>query len=99
MDSAVPSDKEMQNCRILQAISEKYNIRIALPRASQSCARSPKQICWGRGFDAIELSLVTNTIKTAKTICKLPSKNILIGFSNGAYALNKLFRQCLTSKD
>jgi hypothetical protein len=68
MDSVIPSDQEMQNRKILQDISEKYNIRIALPRASQTCAQSPNQICWGWGFDAIELSLVTNTIKDAETI-------------------------------
>lgn len=99
MDTATPSDQEKQNRNILQNISDKYNLRIAIPRSNKACSQNKDQICWGWNFNDIELSYVRNEIEKSSSICKLPSKRILIGFSNGAYALNKLFRQCLTSND
>ncbi len=98
-DSIDPSVQEKKNREILQSVSRQFNIKIALPRAKELCDQSKDQICWGWKFEQNEIKELQNVIESSTKICKLPSKKILIGFSNGAYALNKLFSQCYLKGD
>lgn len=99
MDGFQPGLLELQNQKILKSVAKKFNLRIALPRAQQLCPEEQEQICWGWDFDETEVEKVRSTIEFSSRECGLPSKKILIGFSNGAYALNKMFRLCQTTND
>lgn len=98
-DSVDPSEQEKKNREILQSISKRFDIKVALPRAKDLCDQSKDQLCWGWKFDQDEVNKIQNIIESSSKICKLPSRKILIGFSNGAYALNKLFRLCYLKQD
>lgn len=98
-DSIEPSVQEKKNREILESVSRRFNIRIALPRAKELCDQSKDQVCWGWTFDQNEIKKLLNAIESSAKVCKLPSNKILIGFSNGAYALNKLFRTCYLKED
>jgi hypothetical protein len=99
MDSVLPSDQEQSNRKMLKTLSDQFSVRIAFPRSALECPNSKNQICWGWKFDRPETSSALKSIEKVSENCKLPNTKFLIGFSNGAYLLNKLFRQCDTKAE
>lgn len=99
MDSISPSEQELNNRSILKELAEKHKLKIAIPRATSQCPNNKNQICWGWSFNDNEILNISSVIQSSKYSCKLKNTKILIGFSNGAYALNKLYRNCKTNQD
>lgn len=91
IDSVSPSSQELTNREVLKHLAEKWDLRIALPRAEMSCHHS---VCWGWGGSGEEKTSAITKINAAAEACGLSKKSIgLIGFSSGGYMVAQLFRQ------
>lgn len=99
MDAVSPSQQELLNREKLERLSKKLGIRVAIPRANTVCPSNSKMLCWGWGFSSAELNSIKIQVLNAAQSCQLPEKFNLIGFSNGAYATNLLYKDCLLAGD
>jgi predicted esterase len=95
MDVPEKSAQERQNREIITRIAAKLGARVTFPRAEARCPGGGTQICWGWKFDAAELRLLRQKITTAAVACGAPPAFVVVGFSNGGYAVNRLFEECL----
>lgn len=95
MDVREKSTQEIDNRAKILRIADQIGARVAIPRAAISCLGNPHQICWGWKFDSAELEGIRQQIETAAATCGAPPAFELIGFSNGGYAVNKLFEKCM----
>jgi hypothetical protein len=94
-DSQAPSSQEMHNRDVLRRIARELGARIALPRSQLPCNDDASQICWGWGFDDGELARTAKAAQGAADRCFAhDTKYVLVGFSNGGYALDKMVARC-----
>src|SRR5262249_37570459 len=94
-DAPALSDQEVGNRRTLAQIAKELSIRIALPRASSTCPNQPGSVCWGWTYNDAERTAAVTAIDAAAAACFPTDRRfVLIGFSNGGYLLEKLFRTC-----
>lgn len=94
MDVPSLSDQEVHNREVLARVAHALSIRIALPRTMTACRNDPQQLCWGWTFDDQELAIATPAITRAAHECFGDRDFDVIGFSNGGYLVDKLFRSC-----
>ena len=99
MDIPEKSTQELTNREVITRIAAKIGARVAFPRAEGKCPGSPSLICWGWKFDVTELRHLKQQIASAAAACGAPPGYIVLGFSNGGYAVNRLFEECLMEPD
>lgn len=96
MDTKTPGEQEQSNRKKLAIIAENLNLRIAVPRAVDSCPNDKNLICWGWNFNdqkVIEKALAS--VSTAAKECFPKEKKFgLIGFSNGGFVANQIIKDC-----
>jgi hypothetical protein len=91
MDTPELSAQEVHNRSVLMHLSEALSMRIALPRATATCQA---QLCWGWTFDDREVDAATAEINRTARECFGDKDYVAIGFSNGGYLLDKIYRGC-----
>lgn len=99
MDIPEKSAQELANREIITRIAKKIGARVAFPRAEAGCPGNPSQICWGWKFDTAELVRLKQKIASAAESCGAPPGYMVLGFSNGGYAVNRLFEECLLAPE
>jgi predicted esterase len=90
-----PGTLELQNRRVLEQIAENLHIKIALPRGSETCGGNGPPRCWGWEISDSQTEEALKAIQSAADSCFGPGKSFgLIGFSNGGYVVDRIFRTC-----
>lgn len=85
---------ERNHRKLLGELAQQLKIRIATPRSSRLCSG---KLCWNHSNQrAVEDSLAY-VLEQSKTCLKDRTLRSLIGFSNGAYLVNKAFQLCRRS--
>jgi predicted esterase len=92
LDSREPGDQEVLHRRQLEKIAEDFDVRFALPRGRESCGRG---VCYGWEFKDDQVGRAIEEINRLRSKCfSKDAKPIIMGFSNGGYLINRLFRRC-----
>lgn len=95
MDASTPSSQELKNRKQLLLIANELNIRIALPRAIKPCLGQPQSICWSWNHSKEEMTASAEIVEQSANSCfPLGARYGLLGFSNGAYLLSAVYRNC-----
>ncbi len=87
---------EKANRLVLERLAASLSIRVALPRGNLSCR--PGKLCWSHQSQQQRQSTLRYILEHSKTCLSGRSLRALIGFSNGAYLVNKLFQSCLAEQ-
>ena len=97
IDTQEPSPQEKTNREKLNSLAKKLNLRIAIPRATKKCPNEPAMLCWGWNFNDAEVTKLTLEEVAAKAKKCFPKaeKQILLGFSNGGFVVNRIVQDCL----
>lgn len=95
MDTVSPSPQEVANRNVLRELVKDFNIRFALPRATEKCPNNSQQLCWTWApKNLTDLAKVKAAINSAAIDC-FPNRNYTaLGFSNGGVAITALLRLC-----
>ena len=99
IDSREPGTLELENRRRLQSLSSTLNVGVALPRAKNECPNNDANLCWGFGDweDEIVASVIKSARKAVHDCFPRAKKKVLVGFSNGGFAVNHILRACFAS--
>lgn len=96
MDTEIPGEQEILIRQKLTTLAAKLNMRIALPRASDTCPTNSKLLCWGWNFNDSKVvnAALANAALAAKECFPKAKKMGLLGFSNGGFVANQIIRDC-----
>ena len=96
MDTPTPGEQEILIRQKLTTISEKLNLRLALPRATKMCPTNAKLMCWGWDFSNSKIidEALASAFLAAKECFPQAKKLGLIGFSNGGLVVNQIVKDC-----
>lgn len=90
-----PGTLELQNRHVLEQIAENLHIKIALPRGSETCGGNGPPRCWGWEISDSQTEEALKAIQSAADSCFGSGKSFgLIGFSNGGYVVDRIYRTC-----
>lgn len=96
MDTKTPGEQEQSNRKKLAVMAENLNLRIAVPRAVNSCPKDKNLVCWGWNFnDQTVIEKALASVDAAAKECFPKEKKLgLIGFSNGGFVANQIIKDC-----
>lgn len=92
IDKETLSHTERINRDVLSRLAAKNNLAIYLPRGSPTCGSG--NLCWQHHSPELAMSVVSKAISESSTCLAKHKPSFFIGFSNGAYLVERAYRSC-----
>ena len=94
-DARTPLAQEEHNRDVLRRLARERDARFAIARADTACPDNKDVLCWGWAFHHDELAHTAAIAEAAANKCfSSDTKYVVVGFSNGGYALDAMFARC-----